>query len=264
MNAPVRLDKSLPENKIAHSFTKREKFDKCPRAYYEEYIAKTKCMQFKETVHTGLGTAVHDYLQQMVLLGSADVNEDELHRLCYEQMQDYNTDLIDGVALALEWTQQQTGLRIVEQDWSLTIKMKPTDWFGKKGQVFDRAKADFVCINEPHALIVDYKTGSDRYTNPDQLVDMAIHVMARFPEVHEVDARILHVRELDPDSDSGVSEKAETIKREDVRDRRLVHWFEHHKEILERNESGDWPMNPSDQNCRFCAYKDCDHHPTGI
>lgn len=249
--------KKLYEKKIAHSYTKRSKFEKCPRAYYEEYVAKRKSMAFKKTEHTQLGDVVHDYLRDKVTLGDAEIDYDELHELCYKAKDDYSEDILEGAQRALTWTREQIGLRVVEQEWALTQDWKPADWFGKRAQVFDRAKADFVCVDEPVGLLVDYKTGSSKYTSKVQLEDMAIHMFVRFPAITQVDARFLFLRELSDETPSGVAEIAASFSRVQVRER-AIEWGKHHIEILDCNAQGNWPTKPSAQTCRFCEFSECE------
>ena len=246
-------DKKLAEAKISHSFSKRDKYAQCPRLYYEQYIAKS--LPYVESENQALGTAVHDALDY-ALKHNEDINMSELKNKCASAKADYEPKIPGGAATALDEICKRSGLKIAEQEWALGFDFKPCAWFAKK-PVMDRAKADVCTVNGDFAWVDDYKTGQAKYVHQEQLVDMAIHVLCRFPHIQKVQATFWMLKE---------TPKNFKIVRQYERGspeikERAVQWINIHKEILQRNASGDWPETAGD-GCRFCEVEDCANHPS--
>jgi hypothetical protein len=107
--------------------------------------------------------------------------------------------------------------------------------------------ADLLIINGNHARIVDYKTGSERYPDPDQLKLMALLTFSHYPEIEKIDAALFFVVH-----DVIVDESY-------TRDQIAELWgvFYPHLERLKMSfEKNTWPENPT-ALCRFCPVVTC-------
>ena len=252
--AAPRRCKKIDESRISHGFTKRDDYGKCPMLYYAKHIAKE--LTFVETEHTRLGNVAHKILEEAVLTGLDTIDRSAAHESMSEAMQGYNEALLDGLQRSLDDANRMTGLKLVEQEWALGFDCKPTDWFGRVRPVYDRAKADLVNLNRTMATVRDYKTGSVKGVHQAQLEDMAIHTFMRFPSITRVSAAFDMLRESDRDR---LVERVYDRTSEQIINR-LKYWSEHHKEILRNNAEGEWAPKPGN-NCKWCDYSDCRHHP---
>ena len=87
----------------------------------------------------------------------------------------------------------------VEQSWGFK---KNWEWIGRPGwfgdDVWFRAKADVTLLyDDSTLLLIDWKTGKKYYTNEEQVELFALAGFRRFPEVTEVDTRLLYT-DIDP------------------------------------------------------------------
>lgn len=129
---------------------------------------------------------------------------------------------------------------------ALDIEGKPCKWGSKDRWV--RGIADLIVIDGEDAYIIDYKTGSANYPDPNQLKLMALMVFAYFPEVQKINAAlmfIMHERIVD-----------EQYNREQI-DELWEVFFPHLERLKLSYENDTWPANPT-ALCRFCPVVTCE------
>ena len=207
------------------SYSSLKDFIGCPKRYQETKVLKN--YEFKPTEATTYGNKVHSALENYV-------KESTTLPLNYQRFEGYVKALLE-----LE------GEKLTEHHMALDIKGSPCKWGAKERWV--RGIADLLIINGNHARIVDYKTGSERYPDPDQLKLMALLTFSHYPEIEKIDAALFFVVH-----DVIVDESY-------TRDQIAELWgvFYPHLERLKMSfEKNTWPENPT-ALCRFCPVVTC-------
>lgn len=99
-------------------------------------------------------------------------------------------DYLQGM---LDKLKQKAGDKYTEYKMAVTNERTPCDWSAPEAWM--RGIADLLIINKEkkRALVLDYKTGSDRYADTNQLRLMALLTFAHFPEVDVVKGALLFV-----------------------------------------------------------------------
>jgi RecB family exonuclease len=141
------------------------------------------------------------------------------------------------------------GEKSVEIQMALDINLQPVEWFSKAAWV--RGIADLLILDGEIAWVVDYKTGSNKYPDRNQLDLMSLLVFAHYPEVQQVNSALLFVVK-----NSMIKHK---VKREDVD--KL--WWEYRERVsrIEASHANEvW--NPKQSGlCPWCPVKTCEFHP---
>ncbi len=141
------------------------------------------------------------------------------------------------------------GEKSVEIQMALDINLQPVEWFSKAAWV--RGIADLLILDGEVAWVVDYKTGSNKYPDRNQLDLMSMLVFAHYPEVKQVNSALLFVVK-----NSMIKHK---VKREDVD--KL--WWEYRERVsrIEASHANEvW--NPKQSGlCPWCPVKTCEFHP---
>lgn len=157
---------------MAYSYSAIKAFKNCQRQYYETRILKnwpfpeTEAIMYGKDVHK----ALEDYIGENKPLGP------------HTRFQ----PVADSI-LALE------GEKLTEFEMALDDNLNPCEFLGK--DVFIRGIADIVVVDKEkkRAYIGDYKTGSAKYPDTDQLELMALMIFRYFPEVEHVKAALLFI-----------------------------------------------------------------------
>jgi hypothetical protein len=141
------------------------------------------------------------------------------------------------------------GEKSVEIQMALDINLQPVEWFSKAAWV--RGIADLLILDGEIAWVVDYKTGSNKYPDRNQLDLMSLLVFAHYPEIQQVNSALLFVVK-----NSMIKHK---VKREDVD--KL--WWEYRERVsrIEASHANEvW--NPKQSGlCPWCPVKTCEFHP---
>lgn len=207
------------------SYSSLKDFIGCPKRYQETKVLKN--YQFKPTEATTYGNKVHSALESYV-------KESIPLPLNYQRFEGYVKALLE-----LE------GEKLTEHHMALDIKGSPCNWGAKNRWV--RGIADLLIVNGNHAWIVDYKTGSERYPDPDQLKLMALLTFSHYPEIEKINAALFFIMH-------GV-----IVDESYVQDQIAELWgvFYPHLERLKMSfENDTWPENPT-ALCRFCPVVTC-------
>lgn len=145
------------------------------------------------------------------------------------------------------------GVVSTELQLALTPELEPCDWFGKN--VWVRGIVDLLIRDDEGktAWIVDYKTGSDKYPDRDQLELMALLVFAHYPEILQANAALIYVLR-----NSMVKEKCVRWESDDAWQR----YRERVARIEAAHESDVWNPHRSGL-CGWCEVTTCEYNPNG-
>jgi CRISPR/Cas system-associated exonuclease Cas4 (RecB family) len=156
---------------IKWSFSGLKDFVTCPRQYYEVKVAQNFTKRVSEQMT--YGTAVHKALEDYVKDGSPLPKN-------YERYKKYVDPLL-----------QIAGDRYPEYQMALDIEKKPCGFHAQEYWV--RGIVDLMIVDGSKAFIVDYKTGSARNPDPNQLKLMALMAYAHFPSVEKIKASLMFI-----------------------------------------------------------------------
>lgn len=211
---------------IQWSFSSLKDFVGCPKRYYEVKVAKN--FETKITHALTYGKEVHSAMEHYVRDGTdLPVN--------YKRFQ----EMLDAL-LAIP------GQKFCEYEMALLPDKTPCSFHDTKRWV--RGIADLLVVDGETAYVVDYKTGSDKYPDLDQLKLMALMVFAHFPQVNKVKGALLFVLKNNLISEDYDRFQADTLWES----------FTHKVKRLELSfKNHDWPMNPTPL-CGFCPVKTCE------
>lgn len=113
-----------------------------------------------------------------------------------------------------------------------------------------RGIADLLVVDGDTAFVVDYKTGSNRYPDPEQLKLMALMAFEHFPAVQKVKGGLMFVMH-----DSFYTQEYDRKDKE-----ALWTTFINKVARLERSALvNSWPANPTPL-CGWCPVRSCEFH----
>jgi CRISPR/Cas system-associated exonuclease Cas4 (RecB family) len=213
---------------IQWSFSSLKDFIGCPKRYQEVKVLKNFEQKFNEAAH--YGNKVHEALEKYV--------KDSVELPANYQIFKGWVDAL--IALP--------GQKITEHRMALNFNRQPCTWAAK--DMWVRGIADLLIIDGDHARIIDYKTGSERYPEPNQLKLMALLVFAHYPEVQKIDAALMFILKnviIDESYTREDSNKLWDVFAPDLERLSLAY------------ENNNWPANPS-ALCRFCPVNTCQFH----
>lgn len=210
---------------VQWSFSSLKDFIGCPKRYYEVKVAKN--FESKITEALIYGKEVHAALEQYVRDGKAlPVNYQRFQKMVDELMQ------IDGE-------------KFVEHEMGLLPDLTPCKFSDPNRWV--RGIADLLIVNGDTAWVVDYKTGSDRYPDLDQLKLMALMVFAHYPAVQKVKGALLFVL------------KNTLVSEDYTRDQSQLLWdtfLVKTKRLESAYAANEWVEQPSPL-CGYCPVSTC-------
>lgn len=209
------------------SFSSLKDFVNCPKQYHEVKVLK----QFTKKVTQQMlyGTEVHKALEDYVRDGTPLAKN-------YERFKPVLDELI--AIPGTKYPEHQMGLDRERQACA----------FGKGYWV--RGIVDLLIVDNDHAYIIDYKTGSNRYPDPKQLKLMALMTFAHFPEVNHIKAGLLFVMHN--------SFMDEEYHRDDIS--KLWKFFEPDLARLDLSYNNEvWQPNPTPL-CGWCPVNTCPHY----
>ena len=214
--------------KVTWSHSSLKDYENCARKYHEVRVLKKHKQEKTEQILYGeeLHKAAEQYVKGVPL----------------PKQFEFIQGMIDAL-LAKE------GEKSVEIQMALDIDLQPVEWFSKQAWV--RGIADLLILDGEVAWVVDYKTGSNKYPDRNQLDLMSMLVFAHYPEVKQVNSALLFVVK-----NSMIKHK---VKREDVE--KL--WWEYRERVsrIEASHTNEvW--NPKQSGlCPWCPVKTCEFHP---
>lgn len=206
-------------------------FEGCARRFHEVKVLKR--FPFKDTVHTLYGKDVHKAIE---LYGRDGVPMPEK----FAQFK----PTVDALLA-------KPGRKLFEYEMGVTRDLKPCAFDSDDRWV--RGIADLLIINDDNltARVVDWKTGSDRFPDRDQLVLMSLMVFTHFPHIRSVSSALFFIVR-----DSMVTHK---MTRDDAESA----WWQYRERVAKleaAHSSGVW--NPSQSPlCGWCPVESCPFNP---
>lgn len=213
---------------IRWSHSALKKFEQCPRQYHEVKVLKK--YPKVDTAYTLYGTEVHSAIEDYI---NGKKLEDKY--LSFKPV-------IDAIL-------KKPGRKHTELEMGITTDLnpcKPDDL-----SVWAIGIADLAIIDDDNLLawVVDWKTGSDRYPDMDQLVLMSLMIFAHFPHIRRVRSALVFLT------------KNTMPKHVMERDEAKEHW-QKYRERVARLESafGSGVWNPKQGAlCPWCPVTGCEH-----
>lgn len=214
----------------AWSFSALKVFETCPRKYHAEKVEKR--YPFQETPAIKYGKRVHKACEEYVKDG-VPMPKDMAH---FESM--------------LKPLRSMEGDKICEEKVALTEELTKTTYFGKK--VWLRGAADLLILRGDTAFVIDYKTGSDKRPDVEQLEVMALMIWALYPEIEKVKGGLLFLK----------TEKfvKKSYNRTDDMERLEIRWRSKVKRLDEAFENDVWPPNPNGLCANYCPVEYCEYN----
>jgi hypothetical protein len=206
-------------------------FEGCARRYHETKVLKR--FPQKDTVHTLYGKEVHKAIE---LYGRDGTPMDERFALFQPT--------VDAILA-------KPGRKLFEYEMGLTRDLHPCDF--KDDNRWVRGIADLLIINDDNftARCVDWKTGSDRYPDRDQLTLMSLMIFAHFPHIKAVSSALVFLV------------KGSMFKHRMDREEADAAWWAYRERVgkLEAAHDNDvW--NPTQSPlCRWCPVRSCPLNP---
>lgn len=227
----MRYDARKLPKKFAWSYSKLKNYATCPKRYYLIDVTK----KYKEPLGPALkwGNEVHDAFASRIGKGAPFPKD----------MADYE----DAAARLL----QVPGIHMVEQQLAIREDLSACEWFAK--DAWFRSIADFLAINGPVALAIDYKTGKI-VEDSDQLRLMAECVFSHYPQVQAVRTEFWWLKD-----DAATREVYYRNERKETW--RAV--LPKVQELKQAHDDLNFPPNPSGLCKKFCVVTECPHHGVG-
>ncbi len=218
-------------NKVVWSHSALKDYESCARKYHEVRVLKK--YKFQETEATMYGTELHKAAEEYVR------DDKEL-----PPQFAFIKDMLDAL-------KRKPGRKLCEYQMALTVDLKPCGWKDKETWV--RGIADLLIIDDENltAWVVDYKTGSNKYPDREQLKLMALFVFAHFPHIRKVNAALLFVVKNDMVKASYTLDDADPA------------WWNYRERIArieQAHDTGVWNPRPSPL-CPWCPVTTCENHP---
>lgn len=211
----------------AWSFSAIKVFETCPRKYHAEKVEKL--YPFEETEHTRYGNEVHKAAELYIRDGKPLGPHSKFKPV-------------------LDTLNAMPGEKHCEEKMALTREREPTKYFGK--DVWLRGASDLTIIDGPVAKVVDYKTGSAKYPDKDQLELMALMTWEYYPEVEKVKgALVFLLHDVVP---------KETYTREKHYDKLWKKWEGKYEILARAHEEDAWPPKPNGLCRQWCPVEHCE------
>lgn len=210
------------------SYSGLKDFMNCPRQYHEvKVLQKYKKEPTEQMLY---GTAVHTALENYVKDGSPLAKN-------YERFK----PMLDVVL-------ELPGTKYTEYKMALTKDRIPCDFSSEDYWV--RGIADLVIIDGDNAIIIDYKTGSAKYPDLQQMKLMALMLFIYFPYISNIRAGLVFVMH------------GNIVSEEYTRDMMDSLWATFTPALTRLEaafESGAWSPNPTPL-CGWCPVDTCEFH----
>src|SRR5262249_26556098 len=149
----------------------------CGRKYYHQNIAKSVS---DDTTYRTEGQAIHNILKDR-LMHAKPLPKHIAH---WERWIDEILDDCDRTQVILN----------AEQKLAFTDQFEPCLYFEKEKKVWCRTVVDVLKIRGNRAIVWDWKTGKIK-PDTDQLLLCSTAVFVHFPEVQEIDAGLIFLKE---------------------------------------------------------------------
>jgi hypothetical protein len=212
------------------SHTSLKDFEGCNRRYHEVRVLKK--YPFEETAATKYGNELHKAVEEYILASKP----------LAEQFA-FVKPTVD-VLLA------KPGRKLAEQKMALDKDLRPCDWKSRNAWV--RGIADLLILNDDNltARVVDWKTGGNKYPDPDQLRLMSLLVFAHYPHIRRINSALIFVVKGTIETMSMSLDEAE------------ARWWQYRERVAKIDSAiENGVFNPTQSGlCGWCPCKNCEHH----
>jgi hypothetical protein len=168
---------NTPPKPFSWSFSAVDNFHTCAKLYYHRNIAKDVS---DDTTYRAEGQAVHDVLAKRLLAARPLPS----HIKHWERWIDEFLADCDRTRVVLR----------AEQQLAFTDNFEPCNYFDKVNPPWCRTVVDALKVSGSRALLWDWKTGRIK-PNIDQLMLCATAVFVHYPDVKEIDAGLIFLKE---------------------------------------------------------------------
>jgi len=223
-------DVAYAYNPNTFSFSSLKKYENCPRQYAEVTVYQN----FKDVFTSPKG----DYGDRLHKAAEAYI------KAAGELEADFQF-----IKPVLDTLRRIDGEKRTEHKMGVAPDGTPVGW-NDKGRWF-QGIADLSIVGEsPVARAVDYKAGSSKYADTDQLELMALLIFAHYPHIKLVKGALLFVL------DNSIRKRDVDIRE---KDRLWQKYRERHAKIIASNEAGNWPARESGLCKKHCVVTSCVH-----
>lgn len=219
----------MPQIKWSHSSLKQ--FETCQRQYHEIKVLKKWPFEQHESALYG----------------------EQLHLAAELYVKD-GTPIPPAFAFikpTVDALLSKKGVKLPEYEMALSEDLEVCAW--DSAAVWVRGIADLLIIDEEEGIAwcIDYKTGSDRYPDKNQLDLMSLMIFKHFPEIQEVRSALLFVV------------KNSMVKHKVTRDQEEALWWKYRERvarIAECMDTGVWRPKQSGLCKKYCAVLTCEYN----
>ena len=211
------------------SYSKIKDFKTCARSFHAKYVEGR--FPFVDTPATIEGKKFHKAAEDHIRIGAP----------IPRRMKEWG--------ITVEQVNKLRGEVKGEQKLAVNEKLEPCQYFGKDVWLRGQVDAQVERLDDGEVLIFDWKTGSAKYPDPDQLEIMALLAFARWPGVHTVKAALVFVKH-------NIFVK-ETYEREDVPDL-WGKWLAEFRVMEKAFADGEWVPEQNGLCKRHCGVIECE------
>lgn len=215
---------------IALSYSALKDYDNCARKFHAVRILRA--FKSQPTAATKYGEDVHKAAEEYVMNGTPV------------------PPAFSFLLPVLSALREREGQKLAEHKMAVTPERMPCAWDDKN--VWLRGIADLVILRGSRALVVDYKTGNDKYADVEQLRLMALLVFAHYPEVQKVKGALMFV----------LKNRMHTLSLERKDELTTAGWlrFANRAALIYGSvENDNWPASSSGL-CKYCPVTTCEHN----
>ena len=214
------------------TYSKLKNSELCPKKYYEVDVAKHYKDGGEQLMY---GIKVHDAMKDAIKKG--------------KPLPDSFIDYLPWV----EWARKLPGEHLVENKWALSRLCNPTEYFGPR--VWLRLHGDFIALNPPVAILVDWKTGKP-LEDPVQLELSALCLFAHHPDVHAVQTMFVWLKECTGNWAYDYDKRTDLrVTRAQIPDL-WAKVMPRAAELEKRHREMDFPPKPG-RSCKWCPVQSC-------
>jgi hypothetical protein len=213
------------------SYSSLKEYENCARRYHELRVLKN--YKREDTEQTLYGEELHKAADKYVKDGVA-----------LPEQFSFMQPLIEALM-------QKQGKKFSELQLALTVALEPCAW--KSKTAWYRGIIDLMILDEESktAWIVDYKTGSAKYPDKDQLDLMSLLVFAHFPYVEQVNSALIFVV------------KNVFIKHKRLRKEIDTLWWDYRNRVARIEQAlatGIWNPTKSGLCMKYCPVVSCEYN----
>jgi len=214
---------------MAWSYSALKQYETCARQYHEIRVLKN--YPYERTEETRYGEELHAVVEG------------------YTSAQKSIPSQFEFVKPVVDALLGKPGRKLAEQKLAVTAELKPCSWMAK--DVWLRGVIDLLILDEDActAWVVDYKTGSSKYPDKDQLDLMSMLVFTHYPEIMQVNSALIYVV------------KDVFIKHKRTRDEAEDLWWAYRNRVAKIDKAlttGVWNPTQSGLCKRYCAVTSCE------